>query len=281
MMLIKIVTISFMKVTVLIPSFGERNRIKNLVNKILKSKYIEKIVIVTPDEIVLPKSSKLSLIKERKRRGKSYAIRIGLKHINNSHVLLLSSDIQMRKDFIRYMIRHLKDPTVGAVVGRPIADKNSKIYKFSKIIWDLHHLLCLHQPKGTEIMLFRKIFKDFPLVSADEVFIEYKIRKAGYRIVYEPRAYGYTKSPYTLLQFFRQRRRSFNGHLQIKEKYKFETSSTKISLLLKIVFNYTRKHHSLKTLFNLLIVSLIEIIARTCATIDVKRKKYEIIWKRG
>jgi hypothetical protein len=92
-------------------------------------------------------------------------------------------------------------PTVGGVVGRVMTDKNSRIYKFSKIIWDLHHLLCLHQPKGTEIMLFRNIFKDFPLVSADEVFIEYKIRKAGYRIVYEPRAYGYTKIPYTLLQF--------------------------------------------------------------------------------
>jgi hypothetical protein len=193
---------------------------------------------------------------------------------------MVFSETIIISNFLQYLLPYTNDPTVGVVIGRPIAEKNSKIYKFSKIIWDLHHLLCLHQPKGTEIMLFRKIFKDFPLVSADEVFIEYKIRKAGYRIVYEPRAYGYTKIPYTLLQFFRQRRRSFNGHLQIKEKYKFETSSMKITLLLKIVLEYLRKEHSLETFFNLLIVIFIEILARICATIDAKMGKYEIIWKR-
>ena len=54
----------------------------------------------------------------------------------------------------------------------------------------------------------------------------------------------------------------------------------KISLLLKIVLDYLREQHSLKTFFNLLIVSFIEILARICATIDAKRSKYEIIWKR-
>jgi cellulose synthase/poly-beta-1,6-N-acetylglucosamine synthase-like glycosyltransferase len=272
-----------MKISVLIPSFLEKRRLTALVNTLLKDKLyknIQQIVIVTPNEMKLPKSRKIIVIKENKRKGKSYAIKIGLKHINTPFVLLLTSDIRMRKNFLQYLITHLKDPSIGAVVGRVMADKNSRIYKFSKIIWDLHHLLCLHQPKGTEIMLFRKIFKDFPLVSADEVFIEYKIRKAGYKIVYEPKAYGYTKSPYTLLQFFRQRRRSFNGHLQIKEKYKFKTSSMKVSLLLKIVKDYLKKQHSLETIFNLIIVSFIEILARICATIDAKMGKYEIIWKR-
>ena len=272
-----------MPLSVLIPSFREKKRIYELVNTVLRDKLsrnIEGIVIVTPDEIKLPKSKKFVIIKEEERKGKSYAIKIGLKHINTSLVLLLTSDIRLRRNFLQYLLPHLNDPTIGAVVGRVMADKNSRIYKFSKIIWDLHHLLCLHQPKGTEIMLFRKIFKDFPLVSADEVFIEYKIRKAGYKIVYEPGAYGYTKSPYTLLQFFRQRRRSFNGHLQIKERYNFKTSSMKISLLLKIILDYLRKKHSLETFFNLLIVIFIETLARICALIDAKRNKYEIIWKR-
>jgi cellulose synthase/poly-beta-1,6-N-acetylglucosamine synthase-like glycosyltransferase len=272
-----------MIISILIPSFIENERIYNLINLILKDKFykrVRRIVVVTPDKVKLPKSRKVIVIKEKERKGKSYAIKIGLKHINTPFVLLLTSDIRMRKNFLKYLLNHIKDPTIGAVVGRPIADKNSRIYKFSKIIWDLHHLLCFYQPKGTEIMLFRNIFKDFPLVSADEVFIECKIRKAGYRIVYEPRAYGYTKVPYTLLQFFRQRRRSFNGHLQIKERYKFKTSSMKVSLLLKVVKDYLKKQHSLETILNLIIVSFIEILARICATIDAKRKKYEIIWKR-
>jgi cellulose synthase/poly-beta-1,6-N-acetylglucosamine synthase-like glycosyltransferase len=272
-----------MEISVLIPSFLEKRRLTFLVSKLLKdklSKNIKKIIVITPDEIKLPKLSKIIVIKEKERKGKSHAIKIGLKYIDTPFILLLTSDIRISKNFLQYLLSYTNDPTVGAVVGRPIADKNSKIYKFSKIIWDLHHLLCLHQPKGTEIMLFRKIFKDFPLVSADEVFIEYKIRKAGYKIVYEPRVYGYTKIPYTLLQFFRQRRRSFNGHLQIKEKYKFKTSSMKVSLLLKIAFDYLKKQHSLETFFNFLMVSFIEIMARICATIDTKMGKYEIVWKR-
>jgi cellulose synthase/poly-beta-1,6-N-acetylglucosamine synthase-like glycosyltransferase len=272
-----------MKISVLIPSFLEERRVITLVSTILRdklSKNVEKVIVVTPDKIKLPKSKKVVLVRERRRRSKSYAIRIGLKHINTSLVLLLTSDIRMKKNFLQYLLPHLKDPTIGAVVGRPMADKNSKIYRFSKIIWDLHHLLCLHQPKGTEIMLFRKIFKDFPLVSADEVFIEYKIRKAGYKIVYEPKAYGYTKIPYTILQFFRQRRRSFNGHLEINKKYKFKVSSMKYSLLTKIVVEYLKKEHSITTFLNLLIVISIEILARICALVDSMREKHEIIWNR-
>jgi cellulose synthase/poly-beta-1,6-N-acetylglucosamine synthase-like glycosyltransferase len=272
-----------MSISILIPSFFESRRLVRLINIILKDKLfinVEKIIVVTPDEIKLSKSKKIVVIKEKERRGKSYAIRIGLKHINTPLVLLLTSDIQMRRNFLQYLIPHLKDSNIGAVVGRPIADKNSRLYKFSKIIWDLHHLLCLYQPKGTEIMLFRKIFKDFPLVSADEVFIEYKIRKSGFKIVYEPRAYGYTKSPYTLLQFFRQRRRSFNGHLEINKKYNFKTSSMNYSLLAKIVLDYLKKEHSITIFLNFLIVVFIEIIARICALIDSMRKKYEIVWNR-
>jgi len=273
-----------MEISVIIPSFLEKDRLFNIVNTILSdklSRYVEKIIIVTPDKIKLPKSRKIFVIKERERRGKSYAIRLALKHINTPLILLLTSDIRMRKNFLQYLLPYLKNPKIGAVVGRPLADKNSKMYKFSKIIWDLHHLLCLHQPKGTEIMLFRKTFKNFPIVSADEVYIEYEIRKAGYRIVYEPRAYGYTKSPYTLLHFFRQRRRSFNGHLEIKEKYKFKISSMNINLIFRILLEYIRRQHSLKTLLNLLIVAFIEILARSCAVVDAIRRKYEIVWERG
>jgi len=272
-----------MKVSVLIPSFLERERLDNLINTLMKDnlhKKIEKIVIVSPDKISLPNSGKILVLRERKRRGKSYAIRVGLKHISTTFVLLLTSDIRMRRNFLKYLFKHLKNAEVGAVIGRPIADWNSRIYRFSKIIWDLHHLLCLHQPKGTEIMLFRKNFKNFPLISADEVFIEYTIKKAGYKVIYEPRAYGFTKSPYTLLQFFRQRRRAFNGHLEIKKKYKYKTSSMKLDLLVKIVIEYLTKEKSIQTFFNFLAVAFIEVLARICAFIDAVRGKYEIIWRK-
>lgn len=193
---------------------------------------------------------------------------------------MLSSDLVMRKNFLKLLLKHFKDRKTGMVVGRPKADKNSKIYPLSKIIWDLHHLLCLKEPKGAEICAFRKIFNYFPKVSADEVFIEYRIKKAGYKIVYEPRASGYSKIPRSLLQFFRQRRRIFNGHLQIRKKYEFVASSMKCNLLLEIITRYLRKRLSLTTFFTLCILIFIEFFARIFASVDSMRKKYEIVWRR-
>ena len=160
------------------------------------------------------------------------------------------------------------------VVGRPIADRNSRIYRFSKIIWDLHHLLCLREPKGTEICAFRKIFNYFPKISADEVFIEYKIKEAGFKIVYEPKAYGYTKTPYSLNHFFNQRKRCFFGHLEIWKKYKFRTSSIKPFLVLRIFLKYFFNN------FNslIIIIPLIEILARINAIFDYFLKKDYYIW---
>jgi len=272
------------KFSVLIPSYKEKERVFNLVKTILNDKlseHIDKIIIVTPDkDLILPKSKKILLIRERKRRGKYFAIRLGLKEIKTKIVVMLSSDIRIRKNFLKYLITHFKNPKIGMVVGRPIADKNSRIYRFSKIIWDLHHLLCLKEPKGTEICAFRKIFNYFPKISADEVFIEYKIRKAGFKIIYEPKAYGYTKTPYSLKHFFSQRKRSFSGHLQLKKDYNFITSSMKPLLILKSLLSLILKTKSIKVFFDLLILTFIELLARVSAIIEVFSNKYEIIWRR-
>ncbi|MEM5805444.1 MAG: glycosyltransferase [Candidatus Aenigmatarchaeota archaeon] len=273
------------KFSVLIPSYREQDRLYNLVKTILKDKMankLEKIVVVSPDkDLALPKSVKITLIQEKERKGKYYAIRLGLKKIKSKIVVMLSSDIRMRKNFLYFLLRHFKDPKVGMVVGRPMADKNSKIYPFSKIIWDLHHLLCLKEPKGTEICAFRKIFNYFPKVSADEVFIEYKIRKAGFRIIYEPKAFGYTKIPNTLKHFFLQRKRIHFGHIYIKNFYFFPTSSVRNDILLLIVFNYFYTIKKIKSLFLFFILLITEFFLRINAMFEfhLLKEKY-LIWKK-
>ncbi|MEM5830993.1 MAG: glycosyltransferase [Candidatus Aenigmatarchaeota archaeon] len=270
------------KFSVLIPTYQEKERPYNLVKTILKDKIankIDRIVIVTPDKsLILPKSKKILLILEKERKGKWYAIKLGLKAIKTKIVIMLSSDLKMRNNFLSFLLKHFKDPYIGMVVGRPLADKNSKIYPFSKIIWDLHHLLCLREPKGTEICGFRKILTNFPRICADEVFIEYKIKKAGYKISYEPRAFGYTKIPYTLLQLFRQRKRIFNGHLQVKKEYNFVVSSMKIHLILSAMFQLLKRQRSIKLFFVLAVLIFIEILARIFATLEAFSNKFEIIW---
>ena len=271
-----------MRFTILIPSFKEKERLYNLLLTISKDKMfnkIEKIIVITPKKSKLPKIKKLKIIKEKRRRGKFYAINLGLKETKTKFVILLSSDLRMRKNFLHFLVKHLKNKKIGMVIGRPLPDKNSKIYFLSKIVWDLHHLLCLKVPKGTEICAFRKIFKEMPEVSADEVFIEYKIREKGFQIVYEPRAYGYTEIPFSLRQLFLQRKRIFKGHLQIRKNFGFSTSSLRPSLLIKIVIEYLIKNFSLKVFVFLSFLVLLELFARFVGLIEFYfLKEVEVIW---
>lgn len=274
-----------MKFSVLIPSYEEKERLHNLLKTIIQDKLyfkIEKIVVVSPDKrLILPKSKKIVLIRERKRKGKCSAINLGLKKIRSKIVVMLSSDLIMRENFLKLLLKHFKNRKTGMVVGRPKADKNSKVYPLSKIIWNLHHLLCVKEPKGTEICAFRKIFNYFPRVSADEVFIEYKIRKHGLLVAYEPRAYGYTKTPYSLAQFFEQRKRAFLGHLFIKKRFRFITSSIKIKNLLRLFFWYLGNVKSAIELLELLVLLHLESIARIYAFFEfILFKKDKIMWKK-
>ncbi len=271
------------KFSVLIPSYREYERLHDLVKTILEdelSKKIQKIVVVTPDKNVkLPNSRKIKLINEKMRKGKSKAIDIGLKEIDTDIIVMLSSDLKMRKNFLNGLLTPFNNKKIGMVIGRPKADKNSNIYPLSKIIWDLHHILCKKTPKGTEICAFRKIVNRFPRVNADEVFIEYEIKKIGMKIIYRPSATGRTRIPNNLTQLFKQRKRIFNGHLQMKEEYNFNASSMDTKLLFEIVTEFLKSNFSIKNTIMLSFLSILEIIARFSAMFDFYvLKNVQTIW---
>ncbi|MEM0481046.1 MAG: glycosyltransferase [Candidatus Aenigmatarchaeota archaeon] len=267
------------KVSVLIPSFGEKERLFKLIKKLKKCKEIREIIVVSPDKFVKKLKSKMvKVIIERKRKGKSAAINKGLKLINSEIILLLTSDIILEGS-VSYLLKWFKKENIGAVVGKILADKNGKKYWLSKVIWNLHSLVCEIEPKGTEIMAFKKIFNKIDETLDDEVFIEYMIRKKGYKIVYEPKCFGYTKSPNTLLYFFRQRERSFLSHLEIIKKYSFYPSTLNTTILLKVIkkFFYTSNFKDIIVFF---LVCLIEIIARVSAIVKFIFSKYKYAWER-
>jgi cellulose synthase/poly-beta-1,6-N-acetylglucosamine synthase-like glycosyltransferase len=83
------------------------NLLKTIIPDELYSK-IGKIVVVTPDKrLILPKSKKIVLIREKKRRGKYLAINLGLKGIKSKVVVMLSSDLVMRKNFFKIFVETL------------------------------------------------------------------------------------------------------------------------------------------------------------------------------
>ena len=270
--------------SVLITSYRENERLYNLIKTILSDKlrrFIEKIIVVTPDCVKLPKSKKILLIKEKKRRGRHYAINLGLKKVNTNILVMVDSDIRMRKNFLQYLIKHFNDPKIGMVTGRPIADKNSNLYPFAKIIWDLHHFLCLKEPKGTaEICAFRKIFDSIPEVIADDVFIEYTIKNAGYKLVYEQLALGYVKIPHSLSYFLYQRSRCFFSNFEIFQKYKFKSSSMNFKNLLQCTLGYLKSDKKFSTFLMLFLVVQFEIFARITGLLHFLVGKNYIVWKK-
>jgi len=274
---------------VIIPFLWEFRNLKNLIRSIKRSKsfrYVKKIIIVTPNKSIkkfIKNSGKIKLILENHRKGKSIAINTALRLVEkNSWILLINSDVTLRKDFLDYLMRSLKNQdldNVGGIVCRVMPSKKGKKYWLSKVIWDLHHISSLFNPKVSEIFMFKKFFDAIPPLVNDDVAIEYLIKKSGRKIVYEPKCYGFTESPNTLKYFFNQRKRIFFGHLEAYLKLKYLPGTVDFKNLIRVLKIYLRKR-SIKEWLIFILVVFIEILARIAALIDflLGRKRKNIIW---
>lgn len=88
------------KVDALVAAYNEEKTIKPVINTLLKTPQINKIIIVddgsadkTSQVVKSIKSSKIILLKMPKNGGKSQAIAFGLKKVSTKHVFLCDADL--------------------------------------------------------------------------------------------------------------------------------------------------------------------------------------------
>jgi cellulose synthase/poly-beta-1,6-N-acetylglucosamine synthase-like glycosyltransferase len=260
-----------------------------LSNQKTKSVSIKEIIVVSSactdrtEEIVKEFSKKDKMVKfitQEKREGKASAVNEFLKNAIGDICVLESGDTIPMENTIEKLCKPFLNPKVGMTGGRPIPvnDKSNFIGFGGHLIWDLHHKLALKDPKLGELIAFRKVVKEIPEDTAvDEAHIESIIRQKGYDLKYVPNAICYNKAPETILDFLKQRRRIYAGHLHLRKETGYAPSSMKFFNIFSLIM--TSVKGSKKELIFALGAMILEGLGRLLGLLDFYTKKKPYVWE--
>jgi cellulose synthase/poly-beta-1,6-N-acetylglucosamine synthase-like glycosyltransferase len=181
------------------------------------------------------RDNRITLIREEVRRGKASAVNQIIKTSSNDIIVLESGDTLPKEDAVEKLCLPFTDGSIGMTCACPVPvnERSTLMGYVDFMLWNLHHIVALKRAKCGEMIAFRRLFDGIPQDAVcDEAWIEYEIRRRGYKVVYVPNALVYNKGPETLRDFLKQRRRIICGHLDLRYKTGYRVSSLDISLLL-------------------------------------------------
>jgi biofilm PGA synthesis N-glycosyltransferase PgaC len=183
------------------------------------------------------KDSRLELALEEFRMGKARALnKIFRKAKVSADILVLvNADALPEKGTIESLVCKLKNEGAGAVFARPVPLNEARgvSYGISHVVWKLHHRISFYKtPKlsGELCAILVDCLKEIPEDTAtDEPFIELFIRNQGYRILYSPSTMVHIRCPTSIMDLFKQRKRIWIGHLQIRKMTGFVVPTSSIT----------------------------------------------------
>jgi len=165
----------------------------------------------------------LRLLRQTERQGKASAINVGKRHARGEIVLVTDANAVFEPDVLRQMMPHFEDPKVGAVGGRYLVSNPDNVYSASEsFYWDLEYIMrrgeaavdsaCLFHG---EINAWRKDLAEPDTRNlSEDLDTVIQIRRAGYRIEYEPAARVYEPAATSAQDQITQRKRTTTGTLQ-------------------------------------------------------------------
>jgi len=226
-----------LKIDVCLPVHNEEKNIGRLLANLSSQPLppgfeLEQIVVVTSctdrtDKIAWEFSkhdNRIKVIREKERRGKPAAINTMLSVAKGDVILVSSGDIIPEKRTVYKLLEPFKDLSVGYTGGRPVPlDDRDTFWGYAgHVIWDLQSYFASQErgKLGGEMNAFRNgLVKNIPAdIINDDLYLQLTIEKQGYRAVYVPDAVIFSRTPRSMRDYIRQRRRVRAGHMQIKKK---------------------------------------------------------------
>jgi cellulose synthase/poly-beta-1,6-N-acetylglucosamine synthase-like glycosyltransferase len=166
--------------------------------------------------------------------GKWSALNEGLRQAHADIIVTLDGDTLFAPDAIQLLVRHFADPQVGAVAGSAaVGNRVNLITRFQALEYALNQNLdrrALEIVNGITVVpgsisAWRRDallqiggFSEDTL--AEDADATIRLERAGWKVLYEPRATARTEAPETLRAFLRQRLRWMFGTLQVAYKHR-------------------------------------------------------------
>jgi cellulose synthase/poly-beta-1,6-N-acetylglucosamine synthase-like glycosyltransferase len=173
-------------------------------------------------------------------KGKPAALNMILQKATGDILIFTDGDVYFKEGSVAKLVSHFEnDNSLKAVTGRPVSndERNNMMGYFGHLLSDAaHHKRTIDltenpQGKGRTFVKKRNFFTvsgyiyaiskfhiEFPSdCLVDDGFLSYVLHNDGGKIEYEPEAIAYVKYPKNLADYFKQKKRSTGGFLQLWE----------------------------------------------------------------
>jgi len=242
---------SLPEVTVLVAAFNEEECIEEKIKNSLDLDYPEEklnLLFVTDGSTdrtteIISKYPKIKLLHQKERKGKVAAVNRAMKFVNSSITVFTDANALINKAAIMRMVRHYKNPQVGAVAGEKkvlmeLHDNASSAgegiyWKYESLLktWDAE----INTVVGAAGELFSVRTKCFEFVKEDTIiedfFLTLRIAQSGYKVAYEPGAYAVETSSLSVKEELKRKIRISAGGFQAMVRLKSLLNIFKYKLL--------------------------------------------------
>jgi peptidoglycan/xylan/chitin deacetylase (PgdA/CDA1 family)/GT2 family glycosyltransferase len=227
-------------VSVVVPAFNEKETIEATVRSLVNGVHPVEVVVVddgstdgTADIVEGLGLAGVRVVRQE-NRGKPAALNTGVAAAAHDVVVMMDGDTVFEPTTVRNLVAPLADPGIGAVAGNArVADRGRLISRWQHIEYVIGFNIdrrvqdrwgAMTTVPGAVGAFRRSALEDVGGVSADtlaeDTDLTIAIARAGWRVVYEPRARAWTEAPATFGQLWRQRYRWSYGTMQSLWKHR-------------------------------------------------------------
>ena len=273
----------FPTITLIIPMYNEEKVIKEKIENTSKLDYPKdrlKIIFLddhsTDDcnrissEIIKQTSLDARVIENQGGKGKARALNWIFPSLESEITVISDADALLKEDSLSQLIKNFTDSEIGGATGKIIilsdkarASKSQEdSYRFFFDIWrlgesNIHSVSVCNGPlMGFRTDILKKIKID-PDAYADDSDMLFKIIKAGYRVVYKPKAIVYERVPLSVKGRIIQKMKRING---LRRVYIKNLDVLGKGCFGKIIYPYALLTHIISPMVVLLLTILYPII---------------------
>ena len=272
------------KISVGIPALNEEKTIgqllKTLLNQSLEDAVLGEVIVETSGSTdatekkvkeIIASDSRIKIISERGRRGKSATLDTILKHAREEVIVFIDGDAFLGDNCVSALIKPLIDDRKVGVASGTVLSKMEENHFFgflSHFIREQHRELCTYLTKrnmapkvdGTFYAVRKSVVGGFPTrVVSDDEYASWRAQSKGYRVVYVPDAVVYAEDPASFKGFIKWQKRIIAGQMYMKKHFNYLVPTTKASVLLPIFLKLSRKHW--RRLHHVLTLLLLEAVS--------------------
>lgn len=204
------------------------------------------VLLAAPDDATIDKAietsakhgrkEKLTIVRDD-QKGKPAALNKLLKEARGEFLVFTDGDVFFDKNAVVEVLKLFENEKVGIVSGRPISEdlKNNMMGYLGHLLADAaHHKRTIdltENPHGKSLKFvpkrkffpvsgylyaMRKVDIEFPSdCLVDDAYISYCLFNEGWQVAYAPEARVFVKYPTNLKDYFKQKKRSTGGYIQL------------------------------------------------------------------